>query len=101
MRQEDIPYTLIPIGGYSELEARKNQIFGIDPDADEDDQVASRDCEVRYAVRSQTTHAERLLLQFLGTYADPVVARFVATDSRLLSARIRLSHSPHRLAQAI
>ncbi|KAJ9104336.1 hypothetical protein QFC19_003977 [Naganishia cerealis] len=46
LRQEDIPYTLIPIGGYSELEARKNQIFGIDPNADENDQVVSRDCEV-------------------------------------------------------
>jgi hypothetical protein len=46
LRQEDIPYTLIPIGGYSELEARKNQIFGIDPDADEEEQVVSRDCEV-------------------------------------------------------
>jgi hypothetical protein len=46
LRQEDIPYTLIPIGGYSELEARKNQIFGIDPEADEEEQVVSRDCEV-------------------------------------------------------
>lgn len=47
LRQEDIPYTLIPIGGYSELEARKNQIFGIDLDADEEEQVVSQDCEVR------------------------------------------------------
>ncbi|GHJ86317.1 hypothetical protein NliqN6_2719 [Naganishia liquefaciens] len=46
LRQEDIPYTLIPISGYSELEARKNQIFGIDPDADEDEQTVSQDCEV-------------------------------------------------------
>jgi hypothetical protein len=47
LRQEDIPYTLIPIGGYSELEARKNQIFGIDPDADDEEQTVSQDCEVR------------------------------------------------------
>jgi cell division control protein 45 len=52
LRQEDIPYTLIPIGGYSELEARKNQIFGIDPEADEEEQVVSRDCEVRHVAFS-------------------------------------------------
>lgn len=27
-KQEDIPHSLIPIGGYTELETRKDQIFG-------------------------------------------------------------------------
>jgi hypothetical protein len=55
LRQEDIPYTLIPIGGYSELEARKNQIFGIDPDADDEEQTVSQDCEVRDEAPCQKT----------------------------------------------
>lgn len=101
LRQEDIPYTLIPIGGYSELEARKNQIFGIDPDADEDDQVVSRDCEVRHSGTDQARCQANIDSGRSGTYTDLIVTGIVAADSELLSTRIRLPHPPNRFTSAL
>lgn len=92
LRQEDIPYTLIPIGGYSELEARKNQIFGIDPNADEEEQVVSRDCEVcgRTMLLSQIVDPSLET----GAHAHFGLSRVPATDSKLLSTRNGMPYSP-------
>jgi len=97
-KQEDIPHSLIPIGGYTELENRRDQIFGTEDGRFPGNPDVSLNTNTHDAINADLEFSHH----FLGPHPHLVIARIASPAILLLPRRYTyLRYPSHRFSSTI
>ena len=97
-KQEDIPHSLIPIGGYAELENRRDQIFG----TEDGKYPGNPDVGLDIIVHATTNADVNYVYAYTGPHAHLVIARISSSPILILSRRYaHLRHPSHRFTPTL